>query len=572
MSNDDPVEPVAVVLGRPGSAPAAGRAAAAPDSPHPGAEAPATDGDELLTSSGIPVATTYRPDDVAGIDYRRQVGDPGEVPYTRGIYPEMYRRRPWTMRQYAGYASAEESNRRYRYLLAHGTTGLSVAFDLPTQIGYDSDHPLARGEVGRVGVAIDSLADMRLLFDSIPLDRVTTSMTINSTASILLALYLVVAEEQGVPWEKVGGTVQNDILKEYAARGTYIYPPRHSLKLVTDVIAFCAERVPRFNPISISGYHMREAGSTAVQEVAFTLAHGLAYVEAALGRGLAIDDFAPRLSFFFNAHNNFLEEVAKFRAARRLWAELLRERFAPRDERSLWLRFHTQTAGSTLTAQQPANNVVRVALQALAAVCGGTQSLHTNALDEALGLPTEAAARLAVRTQQVIAHESGIAGVADPLGGSYVVEAWTDEIVHRARAYIARIDELGGALTALEGGFQQREIADAAYLHQLAVEEGREKVVGVNVFAADGSEIEVPTEVLAIDPAAERAQVERLHAWREGRDGPRAAAALAALSAAAVEERNVMPAILDAVRAAATLGEIADALRKVYGEYADTPV
>ena len=572
MSNDDPAEPVAVVLGRPVSAPAAGRAAAAPDSPHPGAEAPATDGDELLTSSGIPVATTYRPDDVAGIDYRRQVGDPGEVPFTRGIYSEMYRRRPWTMRQYAGYASAEESNRRYRYLLAHGTTGLSVAFDLPTQIGYDSDHPLARGEVGRVGVAIDSLADMRLLFDSIPLDRVTTSMTINSTASILLALYLVVAEEQGVPWEKVGGTVQNDILKEYAARGTYIYPPRHSLKLVTDVIAFCAERVPRFNPISISGYHMREAGSTAVQEVAFTLAHGLAYVEAALGRGLAIDDFAPRLSFFFNAHNNFLEEVAKFRAARRLWAELLRERFAPRDERSLWLRFHTQTAGSTLTAQQPANNVVRVALQALAAVCGGTQSLHTNALDEALGLPTEAAARLAVRTQQVIAHESGIAGVADPLGGSYVVEAWTDEIVHRARAYIARIDELGGALTALEGGFQQREIADAAYLHQLAVEEGREKVVGVNAFAADGSEIEVPTEVLAIDPAAERAQVERLHAWREGRDGPRAAAALAALSAAAVEERNVMPAILDAVRAAATLGEIADALRKVYGEYADTPV
>jgi methylmalonyl-CoA mutase, N-terminal domain len=560
MSNDDPGKPAAAVLGGP-PAPATAPSGAAPEG----------GGDVLQTSSGIPIGTVYRPGDVAGIDYRRQVGDPGEVPFTRGIYREMYRRRPWTMRQYAGYASAEESNRRYRYLLAHGTTGLSVAFDLPTQIGYDSDHALARGEVGRVGVAIDSLADMRLLFDKIPLDRVTISMTINSTASILLALYLAVAEEQGVPWEKVGGTVQNDILKEYAARGTYIYPPRHSLKLVTDVIAFCAERVPRFNPISISGYHMREAGCTAVQEVAFTLAHGLVYVGAALERGLAIDDFAPRLSFFFNAHNNFLEEVAKFRAARRLWAELLRERFAPRDERSLWLRFHTQTAGSTLTAQQPANNVVRVTLQALAAVCGGTQSLHTNALDEALGLPTEAAARLAVRTQQVIAHESGIAAVADPLGGSYVVEAWTDDIVRRARAYVARIDGLGGALAALEAGFQQREIADAAYRHQLAVEEGRETVVGVNLFAAAESEIEVPTEVLAIDPEAERAQVERLRAWRAARDGPRAAAMLAVLAAAAAEERNVMPAILDAVRAACTLGEIADTLRTVYGEYTDTP-
>jgi methylmalonyl-CoA mutase N-terminal domain/subunit len=527
------------------------------------------------TSSGIPIATTYRPADLVGIDYRRAVGDPGEYPFTRGIYPDMYRRRQWTMRQYAGYASAEESNRRYRYLLAHGTTGLSVAFDLPTQIGYDSDHPLARGEVGRVGVAIDSIEDMRRLFEGIPLERVTTSMTINATASILLALYLVVAEEQGVPWEKVGGTVQNDILKEYAARGTYIYPPRRSLKLVTDVIAFCAERAPRFNPISISGYHMREAGSTAVQEVAFTLAHGLAYVEAALEQGLAIDDFAPRLSFFFNAHNNFLEEVAKFRAARRLWAELLRKRFSPRDERSLWLRFHTQTAGSTLTAQQPANNVVRVALQALAAVCGGTQSLHTNALDEALGLPTEEAARLALRTQQVIAHESGIAGVADPLGGCYVIEAWTDEIASRAREYIRRIDEMGGALAALEAGFQQREIADAAYRYQIAVEEGREKVVGVNVFAtpatpAGTAEAEAPPAVLTIDPAAERAQVDRLRALRERRDGAGAAAALAALAAAAAEERNVMPPILDAVRAECTLGEIADTLRQVFGEYRDT--
>jgi methylmalonyl-CoA mutase N-terminal domain/subunit len=549
--------------------PAARHRRPAPSPPAPPAPAPAGAG-ARETSSGIPVAAAYRPADLAGIDYGRQIGDPGVQPFTRGIYPDMYRRRHWTMRQYAGYASAEESNRRYRYLLAHGTTGLSVAFDLPTQIGYDSDHALARGEVGRVGVAIDSIEDMRRLFEGIPLDRVTTSMTINSTAAILLALYLVVAEEQGIAWEKVGGTVQNDILKEYAARGTYIYPPRHSLKLVTDVIAFCAERVPRWNPISISGYHMREAGSTAVQEVAFTLAHGLAYVEAALADGLAIDDFAPRLSFFFNAHNNFLEEVAKFRAARRLWSELLRERFAPRDERSLWLRFHTQTAGSTLTAQQPANNVVRVALQAFAAVCGGTQSLHTNALDEALGLPTEEAARLALRTQQVIAHESGIAGVADPLGGSYVIEAWTDAIVSRARDYIRRIDEMGGALAALEAGFQQREIADAAYHYQLAVEEGREKVVGVNAFAAAAGEAEAPTVALTIDPEAERAQVERLRALRQRRDAARATAAQEALGAAAAEGRNVMPAILDAVRAECTLGEIADTLRTVFGEYRDT--
>jgi methylmalonyl-CoA mutase, N-terminal domain len=524
-------------------------------------------GGERETSSGIPIRPTYRPGDTEPIDYVHQVGEPGAFPFTRGLYPDMYRRRPWTMRQYAGYSSAEESNRRYRYLLANGTNGLSVAFDLPTQIGYDSDHPLARGEVGRVGVAIDSLDDMRRLFTEIPLDRVTTSMTINSTAAILLALYLVVAEEQGVPWDKVGGTVQNDILKEYAARGTYIYPPRHSLKLVTDVISFCAGEAPRWNPISISGYHMREAGSTAVQEVAFTLANALTYVEAALATGLAIDDFAPRLSFFFNAHNDFLEEVAKFRAARRLWAELMRERFAPRDERSLWLRFHTQTAGSTLTAQQPANNVVRVTLQALAAVCGGTQSLHTNALDEALGLPTEAAARLALRTQQVIALESGVAEVADPLGGSYVIEAWTDEIVHRSRDYIRRIDGMGGALRALEAGFQQREIADAAYRHQLAVEEGEKKVVGVNAHAG---EAEAPTEVLAIDPAAERDQIERLRAWRGQRDAARAAAAGAALAAAAAEGRNVMPAILDAVRVGCTLGEIADTLRGVYGEHRDT--
>ncbi|HEX4962802.1 MAG TPA: methylmalonyl-CoA mutase family protein [Thermoanaerobaculia bacterium] len=529
--------------------------------------APAGAEDSRQTSSEIPIRRFYRPDDVARIPYPQKVGDPGQYPFTRGLYADMYRKRHWTMRQYAGYSSAAESNRRYRYLLSQGTTGLSVAFDLPTQIGYDSDNPIARGEVGRVGVAIDSLADMRRLFDGIPLDQVTTSMTINATAPILLALYLAVAEEQGVAWDKVGGTIQNDILKEYAARGTYIYPPGPSLKLVTDVIAFCAERVPKWNTISISGYHMREAGSTAVQEVAFTLANGLAYVEAALGRGLAIDDFAPRLSFFFNAHNDFLEEVAKFRAARRLWAELMQERFSPRDPRSLWLRFHTQTAGSTLTAQQPMNNVVRVAIQALAAVCGGTQSLHTNSLDEALGLPTEEAAGLALRTQQVIAHESGIARVADPLGGSYVIEAWTEEIVQRAKDYIRRIDEMGGALAALERGFQQREIAEAAYRFQMAVEDQRELVVGVNVFQ---SEVEAPREILRIDPEAEREQVERLRAVRQRRDAEKAAATLAALSAAAQEDRNLMPAILDCVRAEVTLGEISDALRQVFGEYRET--
>jgi methylmalonyl-CoA mutase N-terminal domain/subunit len=516
------------------------------------------------TSSEIPIEPFYRPADTAGISYPEKAGDPGTFPYTRGLYPDMYRKRHWTMRQYAGYSSAAESNQRYRYLLSQGTTGLSVAFDLPTQIGYDSDHAMSRGEVGRVGVAIDSIEDMRRLFDSIPLDKVTTSMTINSTASILLALYLVVAEEQGVPWAKVGGTVQNDILKEYAARGTYIYPPGPSLKLVTDVIAFCAEQVPKWNTISISGYHMREAGSTAVQEVAFTLSHGLTYVQAALDRGLGIDEFAPRLSFFFNAHNNFLEEVAKYRAARRLWAELVQERFAPQDPRSLWLRFHTQTAGSTLTAQQPANNVVRVALQALAAVCGGTQSLHTNSLDEALGLPTEDAARTALRTQQIIAHESGVADVADPLGGSYVIEAWTDEIVQRSRDYIRKIEEMGGALAALENGFQQKEIADAAYRCQLAIEEKRATVVGVNAFHADG---EAPTEVLRIHPAAERDQVERLQALRARRDTARTTASLQSLVTAAREDRNLMPSILDCVRAEATLGEISDALRGVYGEY-----
>ncbi len=520
------------------------------------------------TSSGLPVEPFYRPEDLPAAGYAGAIGDPGDYPFTRGLYRDMYRQRLWTMRQYAGYSSAAESNRRYRYLLEQGTTGLSVAFDLPTQIGYDSDEPVARGEVGRVGVAIDSIADMRRLFDRIPLDRVTTSMTINATAPILLALYLVVAEEQGVGWEKVGGTVQNDILKEYAARGTYIYPPGPSLRLVTDVLAFCAAEVPRWNPISISGYHMREAGSTAVQEVAFTLANGLEYVGAALERGLSIDDFAPRLSFFFNAHNDFLEEVAKFRAARRLWAELVRERFRPADERSCWLRFHTQTAGSTLTAQQPDDNVVRVAIQALAAVCGGTQSLHTNARDEALGLPTADAARLALRTQQVLAHESGVARVADPLGGAWVIERWTDDIVARARDYIRRIEERGGARAAIEQGFQQREIADAAYRAQREIEEERAKVVGVNAFVEEQA---VPVEVLRIDPAAEAEQVARLEAFRAGRDGARSRRALEALAAAAGDGgRNLMPPILDAVRADATLGEIAHTLRGVFGEHRDS--
>ena len=506
----------------------------------------------------------YRPEDVAELDYARHIGDPGNFPFARGLYREMYRRRPWTMRQYAGYADAEESNRRFRYLLAQGTTGLSLAFDLPTQIGYDSDHPLARGEVGRVGVAIDSLDDMRRLFDGIALDQVTVSMTINATAAILLALYLALAEERGVAWDRLGGTVQNDILKEYAARGTYIYPPAPSLRLVTDVIAFCAERLPRWNPISISGYHLREAGSTAAQEVGFTLANGLCYADAALERGLKIDDFAPRLSFFFNAHNDFVEEVAKFRAARRLWAELVRERYSPADERSLWLRFHAQTAGSTLTAQQPETNVVRVALQALAAVCGGTQSLHTNAMDEALGLPTERAARLALRTQQVIAHESGVARVADPLGGAWAIEAATARLADEARAYIRRIDELGGAVAALAAGFQQREIAEAAYAHQKGVESGRIKVVGVNVHRADE---EVAGEGLTPDPAAERRQIERLQAVRARRDAARAAACLGALAAAARAGGGLVPPILDCVRAEATVGEIAGALREVYGEW-----
>ncbi len=504
------------------------------------------------TSSGIPIEPFYG------------APAPGEFPFTRGIFPDGYRARYWTMRQYAGYGSARESNRRYRYLLEQGQTGLSVAFDLPTQMGYDSDDPAARGEVGKVGVAIATIDDMRILTEGLPLDRVSISMTINSTASILLALLLSVARERGIRWGALSGTVQNDLLKEYVARGTYIFPPRASLKITTDIFAFCGAEVPRWNTISISGYHIREAGSTAIQEVAFTLSNAIAYVEAALARGLAIDDVAPRLSFFFNAHANFFEEVAKFRAARSLWAEIARDRFGAKDPRSWRLRFHTQTAGSTLTAQQPEVNVVRVALQALSAVLGGTQSLHTNAADEALALPTEESARLALRTQQVIANETGVADVADPLGGSHLVEAWTAEIRERAHTLIRKVDDLGGAVAAIEQGFLQREIEDAAYAAQREIEEGRRLVVGVNAFRED-TETAPPT--LSVDPRIEEEQIERLAAFRAARHTGESREALSKLQADALEDRNLMPALVEAVSRRVTLGEIVASLKEIYGEY-----
>jgi methylmalonyl-CoA mutase, N-terminal domain len=516
------------------------------------------------TSSGIQLPNDFNPSNTDPLDYDRDLGDPGTYPYTRGVRRTMYRGRLWTMRQYAGYATAEESNARYKFLLSQGTTGLSVAFDLPTQIGLDSDDPLASGEVGKVGVAIDSLEDMERLFDGIPLGEVSTSMTINATAAILLCLYIAVARKQCVPVERLQGTIQNDILKEYIARGTYIFPPAPSLRLVTDTFAFCSAEVPNWNTISISGYHIREAGSTAVQEVAFTLADAAAYVESALAAGLKVDEFAPRLSFFFNAHNNLLEEVAKFRAARRLWARIMRERFHARDPRSQMLRFHTQTAGSTLTAQQPEVNIVRTAVQALAAVLGGTQSLHTNAMDEALSLPTEQAARLALRTQQVIAHESGVADTVDPLAGSYAVEQLTSEIERRALEYLERIDAMGGMLHAIEIGYVQREIQEAAYQYQRAVESGEAVVVGVNRFRAD-EEAEVPT--LRIDQAIERAQVERLRSLRERRDNERVEVTLTLLEEAARGTENLLPRILDCVEALATVGEISRRLRHVWGEY-----
>jgi methylmalonyl-CoA mutase N-terminal domain/subunit len=520
--------------------------------------------ERFVTSSGIEVKREYDCADLNGFDYLQDLGFPGEYPFTRGVQPTMYRGRLWTMRQYAGFGDAEESNRRYRYLFQNGQTGLSVAFDLPTQMGRDADHPLARGEVGRVGVAIGSIADMETLLAELPLDKISTSMTINATASILLALYLVAAERRGVGWDKLNGTIQNDVLKEYVARGTYIYPPRGSMRIITDIFEFASREVPNWNTISISGYHIREAGSTAAQELAFTIADGIAYVEAAVKAGLKIDAFASRLSFFFNVHNNFFEEIAKFRAARRMWARIMKERFGAKDERSMMMRFHAQTAGSTLTAQQVDNNVVRVTLQALAAVLGGAQSLHTNSKDEALALPTENSALLALRTQQVIAHESDVADTVDPLGGSYYVETLTNELEKRALEYLGRIDDLGGAVAAIERGYMQREIQNSAFLYQRAIESKERIIVGVNQFTSGDTP---PGEILKVNPAIEEKQKARLVKIRAERNGEAAERALARVESTAREGGNLMPAIIDAVRAYGTLGEIADAMRRVFGEY-----
>ncbi len=519
---------------------------------------------DFANTSGIPLKRVCTPLDAADFDYMKELGLPGEYPYTRGVQPTMYRGRFWTMRQYAGFATAEDTNRRYRFLLDQGQTGLSVAFDLPTQIGYDSDHPLAQGEVGKVGVTIDSLKDMETLFDQIPMDKVSTSMTINSPAAILLAMYIAVAENQGIASKDLRGTIQNDILKEYSARGTYIFPPKPSMRIITDIFSFCSEKVPQWNTISISGYHIREAGSTAVQEVAFTLADGIAYVEAALEAGLDVDEFGPRLSFFFNAHLDFLEEIAKFRAARRLWATIMRDRFKAKDPRSMMMRFHTQTAGCTLTAQQPKNNIVRVAFQALSAVLGGTQSLHTNSMDEAFALPGEEAVQIALRTQQLIGHESGVADTVDPLGGSYYIEELTEEIFNRAKEYIDKIDEFGGAASAIEQGFIQREIQDSAYRYQREIEKGERVVVGVNKFQV---EEESPKDLLRVDPAVRVSQMERLKRLKSERDNARVKNILSELKNAAEGKDNLMPIIVDAVKAYGTLGEICDALRDVFGEY-----
>ena len=538
----------------------------------PAVDRPATPKPEIepqQTSSHIPVRPLYTPADLEAWDYDRDVGYPGQFPYTRGVQATMYRGRLWTMRQYAGMGDAEESNKRYKYLLANGTTGLSVAFDLPTQIGLDSDNPLAMGEVGKVGVAIDSIEDMQRLFDGIDLTAISTSMTINATASILLALYVAVARRQGRDIRKLSGTVQNDVLKEYIARGTYIYPPQQAMRIITDVFAWSNDNLPEWNTISISGYHMREAGSTAVQEVAFTLGNGIAYVEAAIRAGLDVDKFAPRLSFFFNAHNNFLEEVAKFRAARRMWAKIMRGRFQAKSPKSWMLRFHTQTAGSTLTAQQPENNIVRTAIQAMAAVLGGTQSLHTNSFDEALALPTEASARIALRTQQVIAFESGAPQTVDPLAGSYYIESLTNEIEQRANHYLEKIEAMGGMLKAIERGYVQQEIQNAAYEYQQTVDRQEAVVVGVNKFQID-EEKAVPIQ--RIDPSLEPKQVERLKALRVRRNPVTCQSAIRAVEDTARSAENLMPRILAAVEANATVGEIADAMRKVYGEYKEAVV
>lgn len=520
---------------------------------------------QFVNTSGIPIERVYTPLDLQDFDYAEKLGMPGQYPFTRGVQPTAYRGRYWTMRQYAGFGTAEETNERYHFLLKSGQTGLSVAFDLPTQIGYDSDHPLAQGEVGKVGVAIDSLWDMERLFQGIPLDQVSTSMTINAPCAVILAMYLAVAEKQGVPFDRLRGTVQNDILKEYPARGTYIFGPRPSMRLVTDIFAYCTQHVPQWNTISISGYHIREAGATAVQEVAFTLANGIAYVEAAIQAGLKVDEFGPRLSFFFNSHQDFFEEIAKFRAARRLWAKIMKERFGAQDPRSQMLRFHTQTAGCSLTAQQPLNNIMRTAFEALAAVLGGTQSLHTNSFDEALALPSELAVQVALRTQQVIAYETAVCDTVDPLAGSYYLEKLTDEIEARAQAYIDQIDRMGGAVAAIEKGFIQKEIADSAYRYQKEVESGERIVVGLNKFQV--KEEEKPADLLKVDPTVAERQIARLKELKGTRDNAAVQQALAEVKAAAEGDANLMPPILKAVKALATLGEICDTLRAVFGEY-----
>lgn len=518
-----------------------------------------------MTDSGIEIRPLYGPQDLEGWDASAQLGEPGKPPYTRGVYPSMYRGRPWTIRPYSGFGTAEATNERFKFLLANGSTGLSCAFDLPTQMGYDSDHPRAEGEVGKVGVAIDSIDDMRQLLDGIPLDKVTTSMTINSTAPILLLLYELIAEEQGVASHDIGGgTVQNDLLKEYIARGTYIYPPRPSMRIITDLFAYCTKHIPSWNTISISGYHIREAGSTAVQELAFTMANAIAYVEAAMAAGLDVDEFAPRLSFFWNGHNDFFEEVAKFRASRRIWHRLMTERFGAKSEKSKLLRFHTQTGGSTLTAQQPEVNIVRVAVQAMAAVMGGTQSLHTNGFDEALGLPTEAAARIALRTQQVIAHETGVTATPDPLAGSYFVESLTDEVEARVWEYLEKIDALGGAVAAIEAGYQMDEIESASYAYTKAIDNGDKVIVGVNKY----NESQDPEpEIFPIDPAFQQAQADRVRKLRTSRNQAEVDGHLAALKQAALGSDNVLYPMKEALRAKATLGEVSDALREVFGVY-----
>jgi methylmalonyl-CoA mutase N-terminal domain/subunit len=516
------------------------------------------------TTSGIEFQRLYTPLDIEGVDYLTDLGFPGEYPFTRGVQPTMYRGRLWTMRQYAGFGTAADTNKRYKYLLEHGQTGLSVAFDLPTQIGYDSDHPLSLGEVGKVGVAIDTLADLETLFDSIPLEKVSTSMTINSTAATLLAMYIAVAEKQGVSADKLNGTIQNDILKEYVARGTYIYPPQPSMRIITDIFSFCKDHVPRWNMISISGYHIREAGSSAVQEVAFTLANGIAYVDSAIKAGLDVDDFASRLSFFFNCHNTFLEEIAKFRAARRLWAKIMKERFKAKKDSSCSLRFHTQTAGCTLTAQQPINNIVRVAFQALASVLGGTQSLHTNSYDEALALPCEEAVRTALRTQQIIAYEIGVTDTIDPLGGSYAIESLTTSVENAAREYIEKIDAMGGVIKAIEKGYIQNEIGDSAYRYQREVESKKRIVVGLNQFTVDEAP---PSNLLKVKPEVEKIQREKLAGVKKNRDNTKVKDVLQRLKKAAQSSDNLMPITLEAVKCYATLGEIADTLREVFGVY-----